>query len=232
MLGNGKSYYNEYLKCPCGHPAHSVAPLRDTVSTAHSQMFAGRHFSHSSSPMIALTFDDGPNPTFTPQILHVLEQYGVSATFFCVGQQVQSYPGLVQQMSQAGETIGNHSWNHSTLTGLSPDAIRGQLRSTSTVIQQATGISPTLFRPPYGATNGTVESIASQLGLYEILWTIDTRDWQHPGVGAIVSTVLANARNGSIVLMHDGGGDRSQTVQALPQIIIGLRQRGFTFVVA
>lgn len=205
----------------------AAAPLRNTVSTTAKTLA-----DHSYSPVIALTFDDGPSLAFTPQILGVLEQYGVSATFFCDGQQVQSYPGLVQQMSQAGETIGNHGWNHSDLTRLSPDMIRGQLRSTSIAIQRATGISPTLFRPPYGDTNGVVSSIASQLGMYQILWTIDSRDWQRPGAGAIVSTVLTNARSGSIVLMHDGGGDRSQTVQALPQIIVGLRQRGFTFVVA
>lgn len=181
-------------------------------------------------PVIALTFDDGPNPVFTPQVHRELQQYGVSATFFCIGQQVQMYPDLVQQASQEGSAIGNHTWNHPHLTRLSPAAIRWQLSATSAAIRQAIGIPPDLFRPPYGATNATVRSIASQLGLRQILWTLDTHDWQRPGVRAIVNTVLAKAKNGSIVLMHDGGGNRSQTVQALPQIITGLQQRGFTFV--
>lgn len=207
-----------------------VASLRDAVSTTLPQTPAGRLFLRSASPVVALTFDDGPNLVFTPQVRRVLQRYGVSATFFCIGQLVQRYPGLVQQMSQEGFAIGNHTWSHPDLTMRSPDAIRWQLSATSTAIRQATGVPPDLFRPPYGATNVTVRRIASQLGLLQILWTIDTRDWQRPGVRAIVSTVLANVRNGSIILMHDGGGDRSQTIQALPQIIIGLQQRGFTFV--
>jgi peptidoglycan/xylan/chitin deacetylase (PgdA/CDA1 family) len=182
------------------------------------------------SPLVALTFDDGPNPVFTPQIERILQRYKVSATFFCIGEQVQLYPGLVQRMYRAGEEIGNHTWSHPDLTRLSADAIQWQLRSASVAIQQAIGVSPIHFRPPYGATNRQVQRIASQLGMLQILWTIDTRDWQRPGVGTIVSTVLTHARNGSIIILHDGGGDRSETVQALPQIIVGLRQHRFTFV--
>ncbi len=188
-------------------------------------------FSRSSAPVVALTFDDGPNPVFTPHILHVLEEYGVKATFFCIGEQVQANQALVQQTYKAGNEIGNHSWNHPYLTELPPDEIRWQLHSTSVAIQHAIGVPPDLFRPPYGATDEEVRMIASELGLRETLWTIDTRDWEHPGVSAIVNTVLDDAKNESIVLMHDGGGNRSQTVEALPQIITGLEHRGFTFVV-
>jgi len=135
----------------------------------------------------------------------------------------------VQQTAQEGNRVGNHSWNHPRLTTLSPDAIRWQLSSTSAILRQTTGQAPTLFRPPYGATNGTVSRIAGQLGLVQIGWTIDTNDWQYRGVPALVRMVLNQARAGSIILLHDGGGDRSQTVQALPQIIQGLQQRGFAF---
>lgn len=182
------------------------------------------------SPDVALTFDDGPQPTFTPQVLNVLQLYHVQATFFCIGSQVRKYPGIVRQTYQDGDVVGNHTWSHPNLTRLSPDEIRSQIRSASTAIQQTTGRAPTLFRPPYDATNATVGRIAAQLGLVQTEWTIDTRDWQRPGVAAIVSTVLNSARNGSIIILHDGGGDRSQTVQALPLIIKGLRQRGFTFI--
>ncbi|GHO99459.1 oligosaccharide deacetylase [Reticulibacter mediterranei] len=178
---------------------------------------------------VALTFDDGPQAIFTPQVLRVLQRYQAPATFFYVGSQVQKNEALVRQTYQEGDVIGDHSWNHPNLTTLSPAAIRWQLRATSVVIQQATGVAPTLFRPPYGATNTTVRNISSQLGLTQILWTTDTHDWQRPGVASIVSAAL-RAHNGSIILMHDGGGDRSQTVQALPQIISELRQRGFTFI--
>jgi peptidoglycan/xylan/chitin deacetylase (PgdA/CDA1 family) len=156
----------------------------------------------------------------------------VHATFFCIGQQVQTLPGTVREVSQAGNVIGNHSWSHADLTSLTPNQVTWQLTSTSTAILQATGISPTLFRPPYGATNAMVTGTAAQLGLSSILWNIDTLDWTRPGVNAIVSSVLDHAVNGSMVLMHDGGGDRSETIQALPQIISGLRERGFAFVTA
>jgi peptidoglycan/xylan/chitin deacetylase (PgdA/CDA1 family) len=180
---------------------------------------------------IALTFDDGPS-AFTARILNVLQQNGVHATFFCIGQQVQTRPGIVREVSEAGNVIGNHSWSHADLTLLTPNQVTWQLSSTSTAILQATGISPTLFRPPYGAINAMVTGTAAQLGLSPVLWNIDTLDWTRPGVNAIVRSVLDHAINGSIVLMHDGGGDRSETIQALPQIISGLRQRGFAFVTA
>ena len=207
-----------------------IASMRGEASV-FSRTPAERLIARSASPVIALTFDDGPNPAFTPQVLAVLQRYRVRATFFCIGQHVQSYPYLLRQEYGTGEVIGNHSWSHPNLTVLSSNEMWQQLRSTSLAIQRAIGVSPTLFRPPYGATNARVRAIAAQLGLSQIMWTIDTHDWQQPGVRAIVNAVLTHARNGSIVLMHDGGGNRSQTVQALPQIILGLRQRGFTYIV-
>jgi len=196
-------------------------------SDAHAQTYPLPAQQAKSS--VALTFDDGPS-AYTPQILNVLQRNGVRATFFSVGQQVQGHPGITQETSQAGDVIGNHSWSHPDLTLLTPSQIRGQLSRTSEEIQRVTGVSPTLFRPPYGAMNATVRGTAEQLGLRPVLWNVDTGDWQRPGVNAIIRSVLDHASNGSIVLMHDGGGDRSQTVQALPQIISELRQRGFVFV--
>ncbi|HLG61606.1 MAG TPA: polysaccharide deacetylase family protein [Ktedonosporobacter sp.] len=207
-----------------------IASMRGVTFTVFPHTPAEHLIPRSASRVIALTFDDGPNPVFTPQVLRMLRQYRVRATFFCIGGQVQRYPYLLRQMYQAGEVIGNHTWSHPNLTKLPSDAIRQELRSTSLVIQQTIGVPPEIFRPPYGATNARVRGIAAQLGLRQILWTIDTHDWRQPGVKAIVNAVLTNARNGSIVVMHDGGGNRSQTVQALPQIIVGLQQRGFTYV--
>jgi peptidoglycan-N-acetylglucosamine deacetylase len=183
-----------------------------------------------AAPEIALTFDDGPNPVFTTQILRVLDDYGVKATFFCIGEQAREYPELVQQIQQAGDALGVHGWNHTALTKLSPDEIDQQLHSASIAIQQATGTTPTVFRPPYGSTDQTVVDVASALGLTQVLWSVDTDDWQRPGTEAIVNAVLTHAHNGGVILMHDGGGDRSETVAALPQIITALQQRGFTFV--
>lgn len=179
---------------------------------------------------VALTFDDGPSPLFTPQILAILQKYNVHATFFTVGENVQNYPDLVQQEQSAGNVVANHSWNHPDLTTLANTDIQTQLSNTSNVIQQAAGTPPTFFRPPYGAIDGKVLAQAKALGLTPVLWSVDTEDWQLPGSPAIVNTALSQTANGSIVLMHDSGGNRSQTVAALPMIIEGLQQRGYQLV--
>lgn len=195
-----------------------------------SSLLGSHNISHTGgSGSIALTFDDGPNPAYTPLVLSVLAHYGIHATFFCVGEQVQAYPGLVRQEIQQGNAVENHSWNHANLTTLPPNLIRKQLQSTSTEIQQVTGITPALFRPPYGSTNAGVNNTARELGLTQVLWSVDTKDWQQPGVSQIVSRVLTQAKSGDTILMHDGGGNRLETVQALSLIIGGLHQRGFTF---
>nr|WP_274532164.1 polysaccharide deacetylase family protein [Ktedonobacter racemifer] len=180
---------------------------------------------------MALTFDDGPDPTYTPLVLNILAHYGVHATFFCVGEQVQAYPDLALQESQQSNAVENHSWSHVNLTVLPPDIVREQIQSTSIEIKQATGITPELFRPPYGSKNENVNNIARELGLTQILWSIDTQDWQQPGVDQIVKTVLTKIKGGDIILMHDGGGNRAETVQALALIISELQQQGFTFIV-
>ena len=181
-------------------------------------------------PEIALTFDDGPNPYYTPQVLAVLQRYGVKATFFCIGRQVASYPDLVKKEYADGNLVGNHSWSHPNLALLSSDEIDSQINLTSNVIQQVIGVRPTLFRPPYGVVNARVLSKANLLGLTTIIWSDEARDWTTPGTSVIVSRILSLAGDGAIILMHDGGGDRSQTVAALPTIITTLRLRGYQFV--
>ena len=181
-------------------------------------------------PEIALTFDDGPNPAYTSQILAILQHYGVKATFFVIGSVVAAHPALVQQEYQQGNIVGNHTWTHPNLTHLSPAAVRAELRSTSNEIQAVTGVLPTIFRPPGGNFNRSVQSIAASMGLSTILWNVDPKDWSRPGTRAIIQNVLNSTHKGSIILMHDGGGNRSETVAALPTIITTLAQRGFRFV--
>lgn len=186
----------------------------------------------SNLPEVALTFDDGPSDAYTPQVLSILQQKNVHATFFCIGEQVQDEPDLVQQEYSAGHIVGNHSWSHPDLTTLSPSDVQTQLGKTSAAIQQAMGVLPTLFRPPYGAISESVKDQIADRGMTSVLWSVDTEDWQMPGSDAIVKTVLDQAENGAIILMHDGGGDRSQTVDALPTIIQSLQQRGLQLVTA
>lgn len=181
---------------------------------------------------VALTFDDGPNPPWTDRILDVLDRYEVPATFFCVGLQARGHQEHLSRMSAAGHTVGNHTWSHPLLTDLAAAEVTAQVDRTSETIALGTGgRRPSLFRPPYGVSTATPSPPGQgDSAMDTVLWDVDTQDWAMPGVGAIAGAVLEQARPGSIVLMHDGGGDRSQTAAALPVIIEGLLARGFRFV--
>lgn len=182
-------------------------------------------------PEVALSFDDGPSPIYTRQILAILKQYQVPATFFCIGRQVQQYPDIVRmEFDQPGIVVGNHSWSHPDLPLLTQQQITLQLQQTSTILEQTTGQRPTFFRPPYGAINRSVLSIAKSLKLTAVLWNDDPRDWSLPGVKTIIKIAVGTAGNGSIILMHDGGGNRSETIAALPTIIQELRSNGYRIV--
>jgi peptidoglycan-N-acetylglucosamine deacetylase len=174
---------------------------------------------------VALTFDDGPHPVFTPQILDILDRYGVKGTFFVTGSNVARYPDLARAIVNRGHSIANHSWDHPKLTGITPQAVVRQLESTSRIIRDTTGYVVSCTRPPYGATNRTVNNIIASLDMRPALWSVDTNDWRRPGVGAIVAAG-AQAPPDSVVLFHDGPNDRSQTVASLPRIIETLQARG------
>jgi peptidoglycan/xylan/chitin deacetylase (PgdA/CDA1 family) len=182
---------------------------------------------------IALTFDDGPYPPFTAQILDTLRSYNVSATFFCIGQQVQQFPELVEQAHRAGHLVENHTWSHRALpTLVNEQEIAGELARCSEAIRGAAGVQPGFFRPPQGEYDEQVLSHARAFGLITTLWDSNPCDWMQPPPDAdsIARHVIEHARNGSIVLLHDGGGDRSQTVAALPRIIQELMQQKYRFV--
>lgn len=176
---------------------------------------------------VALTYDDGPS-TYTPGFLRELGRLGVPATFFMVGQQVGPNAALVRRMLDEGFELADHSWNHAILGGGGPGA-SSQMSRTNVAIRRATGYTPCLFRPPYGSTGADLVSRTRALGMTSILWTVDPLDWRTPGTGAIVSRVLSQVVPGAIILSHDGGGNRSQTLAALPQIVAGLRSRGYRF---
>jgi peptidoglycan/xylan/chitin deacetylase (PgdA/CDA1 family) len=180
---------------------------------------------------IALTFDDGPWVQ-TPQFLDVLERYHVPATFFQIGEWISVYgqdDRLERRMLRDGDMIGDHTWTHPNYTGTGPYE-RMQVVRAADAIRAATGFYPCLFRAPYGNTSPAQLAQIRSLGMTTIQWDIDPRDWALPGVAAIEDDVLTNARNGGIVEMHDGGGPRQETIDALPTIITTLRKRGYRFV--
>ncbi len=223
-------------------PRHFVAPKQThtpaltqipitTSRSLHAPVLGYPLFNGNTHlPEIALTFDDGPNPYYSPQILAILQHYGVKATFFDVGYLVADYPNTVRQEYNQGNIVGNHSWSHPEMTLLSAQAILSQLTSTTRAIQAVIGVRPTFFRPPYGALNSIVLAQAKYLGYTTVMWDGSAEDWIVPGVSVIANRILSYAHNGAILLLHDGGGNRAQTVAALPIIITTLKNRGFKFV--
>ena len=177
---------------------------------------------------VYLTFDDGPSQ-YTPQILRILRAYGARATFFELGQNVARHPYLTRRVYQQGNSVQNHTWSHPDLRHVSWPVFRSQVQKTDRYIRAQTGYTPRCLRPPYGGTNRLVSHRAAVLGKKIRVWTIDTRDWSRPGTSVIVRRALANVHSGSVILMHDGGGNRSQTVAALPTILRTLKARGFVF---
>lgn len=173
---------------------------------------------------IALTFDDGPHPKVTMQILKTLEKYEAKATFFVVGQEVEKHPEILKAVYKAGHEIGNHTFNHEKLTTLPPKEMKQQIQSTDTIIKSTIGQRASVFRPPYGSYD---ETITDQLNVPNVLWTIDTLDWKHRDPEKTVLSVKNGAKNGSIVLMHD---IHQTTADALDEILATLQKQGFEFV--
>ncbi|TMK40110.1 MAG: polysaccharide deacetylase family protein [Actinobacteria bacterium] len=178
---------------------------------------------------VALTFDDGPS-TYTPEILSVLEREHVPATFFQIGQQSRMYPDLGTTELREGFPVENHTRTHPFLARLSPQEQQGEITDASAAIVSFGGPPPRLFRPPYGSYDSATLRILREQRMLNILWTVDTRDFAQPGVDRIVMTALSGAVPGAIILMHDGGGPRTQEPLALPRIIRGLRERHFRLV--
>ncbi|WP_405060979.1 polysaccharide deacetylase family protein [Kribbella sp. NBC_01505] len=178
---------------------------------------------------VVLTFDDGPDPAYTPKVLEVLAKYDVKATFFEVGKNVAKHPELTKAIHSAGHSIQNHTWAHADLRHQTAAGFQKQVGDTDQAIRSAAGITPTCLRPPYGGVSATVRQRAKALGKDLVLWTIDSRDWSKPGTPEIEKRVLGAVKSGSVILMHDGGGNRSQTIAALPSILEKLKAQGYGF---
>ncbi|TDC79857.1 polysaccharide deacetylase family protein [Micromonospora sp. KC606] len=181
----------------------------------------------TGSAQVALTFDDGPNPYYTPQVLDVLREFGVRATFCVVGENAQNHPHLIRAIVADGHTLCNHSWQHDVQLGRrSRDVIRADLLRTSGAIRAAAPDAHIAwYRQPGGAWTKPVVSVAEELGMTPLHWSVDTADWQTPGALRIATTVVRDAMPGSIVLLHDAGGDRQGTVDALRHMLPELTSR-------
>ncbi|MFF3374798.1 polysaccharide deacetylase family protein [Streptomyces sp. NPDC002680] len=176
---------------------------------------------------MVLTFDDGPDPRYTPDILRILREHDVRAMFFVCGEMAVHNKDLLAEMTEDGHVVGNHTWSHPLLTRLTRGKIRWQMERTSEVVQDACGEAPVWFRAPYGAWNRAAFQIGADLGMEPLAWTVDTLDWMTPGTGTIVDRVERGAAPGVVVLSHDAGGDRSQSVRALRDYLPELLDSGY-----
>ncbi|MDQ6751276.1 MAG: polysaccharide deacetylase family protein [Actinomycetota bacterium] len=177
---------------------------------------------------VALTFDDGPS-AYTPSVLRVLRRFRVHATFFLVGREVGSHAGMVREELAQGNAVGDHTFDHANVSAGGSFAA-GEMERAQVRIRQTSGYRPCLFRAPYGAVSSPSIAIARSQGMLTVGWNVDPRDWSRPGADAIARGVLETTRRESIVIMHDGGGPREETVAALPSIIRGLQARGYRLV--
>ena len=182
---------------------------------------------------VALTFDDGPWPVQTSQVVRILERFHVPATFFMVGYLVERYPGIVRTVANAGMRIGDHSWDHPVdppLADLTPQRVANEVSRTADALASL-GVGPTLFRPPGGSYDAAVLEEVERQDMRLVTWSVDPRDWSsNTSTSEIVHRVLGDVRSGSIILMHDGGGDQGATIRALPKIIRGIRKMGLRLV--
>ncbi|MDQ0687886.1 peptidoglycan/xylan/chitin deacetylase (PgdA/CDA1 family) [Streptomyces achromogenes] len=204
-----------------GYGPPRAAPARTPVRHEPLLRMTGR------GRTMVLTFDDGPDPHYTPGILDTLAEYDVRATFFVCGEMAVDNQDLLARMADEGHVVGNHTWSHPLLTRLTRRQIRSEMSRTSDVIEEGYGERPRWFRAPYGAWNRAVFQLGAELGMEPLAWTVDTLDWTTPGTGVIVDRVEKSAAPGVVVLSHDAGGDRSQSVRALRGYLPRLLDSGY-----
>ncbi|GER67926.1 polysaccharide deacetylase family sporulation protein PdaB [Weizmannia acidilactici] len=208
----------------------SVHPAKAARKTRNDFEKTGHAFWNlkTDEKMVAITFDDGPDPVYTPQILDTLEKYHAKATFFVIGAHAEENPHIIQREVEEGHEVANHTYHHfSRFAG--KKVLAKELAQTSDTIQSISGYRPSLFRPVGGYYNDTIIQTAIK-GNYEVIlwsWHQDTEDWKRPGADKIARHVISSVRPGDIILLHDAGGDRSQTVKALDTILKFLTKEGY-----
>ena len=215
-----------------------VDALRHRRDSGLERLAGARRSLGGGKPWVALTFDDGPHPVYTPQLLEGLRTAGVLATFFWVGQRAQSHPVLARHTSTDGHCIGSHSFSHMAPRGSTLEQIRSDYRKGRTAAEELIGVPVPLFRPPYGSITSKSLAALRQLALRPWLWTVDAGDWREGASAETLLRGLSNIGAGDVVLMHDGaadegpgvGKDRSATVEVIGPLVDLLRRRGLSFV--
>jgi peptidoglycan/xylan/chitin deacetylase (PgdA/CDA1 family) len=208
-------------------PAASLRadPCRSsTLPSVPAETVQQRFFVDRQRPVVSLTFDDGPSSYYTPRVLDTLRAHGVQATFFVLGRRAETHPEILARIATEGHDIGNHSWSHPSFRSLWKEQIRDEICRTDAVVEAATGLRPALFRPPFGRYAESAVPLVGGLGHHFVLWSVDGADWENENEAEVAQTIVRKARPGSIILLHDR---EPVTARALPQIIAGLRAKGF-----
>jgi peptidoglycan/xylan/chitin deacetylase (PgdA/CDA1 family) len=220
---------------PSGPAAPTAAPHQPSISIGTDGPLAPRpprapasyRSVNTSRPFVALTFDDGPHPELTPQLLDILRQQGVRATFYVIGRNVDTYPEIARRIVSEGHEIANHTYNHPHLTQVGAARLDSEMTRTTDAIVRATGRRPTNMRPPYGSINARVEqSMLQKHGLDVIMWSVDPLDWRRPGAEVVRQRLVDGAKPGGILLAHD---IHPGTIEAMSGTISDLKAKGYGF---
>ncbi|WP_414753136.1 polysaccharide deacetylase family protein [Anabaena sp. CCY 9910] len=215
---------------PQSPPPPKLDKLTFTVPIPYQGKTVYKVQTNSNEKVISLTFDDGPWQKTTPEILEILKQNQIKATFFWVGQAIQANPDIAKRVVAEGHAIGNHTWHH-WYRRMNEATAKSEIERTSDLIYKTTGVKTHLFRPPGGVLNNGLAAYAKSQKNAVVMWSLTSADTDPRAKPEVfVKNVVKGAKPGYIVLMHDGGGDRQRTVKALPQIISGLKQQGYKFV--
>ncbi|MFI9808492.1 polysaccharide deacetylase family protein [Streptomyces sp. NPDC052301] len=216
---------------PGGGPAGAGVSGRPAAPKAAPVSAVIAHSSDAGAHAVNITIDDGPDPTWTPQVLQVLRENGVKATFCMVGPQAQAHPDLVRQVVAAGHRLCDHTVSHDTAMDTKSEAYQAQqiVDAERQITKASGGVRPMYYRAPGGAFTPYSRRLAASHGMRPLGWNVDSKDFERPGTNAIVSTVKSELANGPTILFHDAGGDRSQTVAALRIVLPWLKQQGYAF---
>lgn len=243
MIGRRRALGGAFAAAALAFAAFSAYEVLENPS---NQLFGKTIVSGPANErIVALTYDDGPNPPYTDKILNVLESEHVHATFFVVGRAAAAYPATLRREVEAGDALGNHTWSHEHLIVMDPAAVRDSLRRTDAAIYSATKVHTKIMRPPFGARDWLVLDQARRMGYTPVMWSVPlARDWENPPASVIASRILRNVRDGSIIVLHDGNRgilcgnaqmraricDRSNDIEATRLIVDALKREGYRFV--
>ncbi len=217
-------------KCVLSLALTALLLLTFSIRSFATPQIVYRHTGNSEKKRVALTFDDGPHPRYTPKILDILAEFGVEATFFAVGANVDAYPDILKRVLAEGHELGNHTYHHYHTVNTNGRILVEDILACNDAIQKCTGEKVHLFRPPEGVFNEDIKKLCEEKGYIIVMWSVDTRDWAHTPIDEICKNVKENVKDGSIILMHDFIGKNSPTPAVLRRIIPMLQESGFEFV--